>query len=295
MLKPSLTEQTNPQSLGIDRLETGRILEIMNELDSSVWMTVEPEIPQITKGVGCIVAAMNNGGKLFFLGAGSSGRLGVLEAAECPPTFGLPPDHVQAIMAGGESAVFNAMEMAEDDASSGAEDLIQRGFTRKDVLVGISASGESLYVIGAVERAREMGAPTIGISCNRGSSLSRQVDIPITPVTGPEIIAGSTRLRAATATKLALNMLTTASMIRLGHVFGNWMVNAQPSNRKLRERACRIIMAATDTDAARANELLQASGDSVKTAIVMAKLQLSREEAEKRLAASKGRIQDVIE
>jgi N-acetylmuramic acid 6-phosphate etherase len=295
MLKPSATEQTNPQSFGIDSLETKRILEMMNEFDSSVPISIEPEIAQITKGVECIVEGIDNGGRLFFLGAGTSGRLGVLESSECPPTFGVPPEYVQAIMAGGERAVFSAMEIAEDDASSGAKDLDQRGFSKKDVLVGVSASGESLYVIGAVRHARAIGAATIGVSCNRGSSLSREVDIPITPMTGAEIITGSTRLKAATATKLVLNMLTTVSMIRLGHVFGNLMVNAHPSNQKLRERACRTIVAATDSDAAQASELLQAAGDSVKTAIVMARLGLSREEAELRIAAAKGRIQDVID
>lgn len=295
MLEPNVTEQINPISFGIDRLDTRHTLEIMNELDSAVAKSIQLEIPQIAKGVERIVSVVNDGGRIFFLGAGTSGRLGVLEASECPPTFGIPREQVQAIIAGGETAVFDAQEYAEDDAQRGAEDLIQRAFSRKDALIGISASGESLYVLGAVQRAREMSAATIGISCNRGSSLAQEAEIPITPVTGPEIIAGSTRLKAATATKLVLNMLTTVSMIRLGHVFGNLMVNLQPTNRKLKERACRIIMAATGLDIDHAKELLNASGESVKTAIVMAKLGLPRGEAEIRLAACGGRISDAIE
>ncbi len=294
MLEHVITEQPNPMSAGIDRLDTQRILEIMNDQDCGVPRAVRAEIPRIVEAVGRIAKALSQGGRLFLLGAGTSGRLGVLDAIECPPTFGVAPEQVQAIIAGGEESLRHASESVEDDACRGAEDLTGRGFNSHDVLVGIAASGESPYVLGAVRQAREMLAATIGISCTPGSSLAQAVDIPITPVSGPEIITGSTRLKAATATKLVLNMLTTVTMIRLGHVFGNWMINVRPTNRKLRERACRMISELAGVDMARAAELLCASGDSVKTAIVMGRQGLSRQEAEQSLAACGGRISEII-
>jgi len=294
MLEHVITERPNPASAGIDRLSTIRMLEIINDEDETIPHAVRAELRHIAEAVDLIADCLGHGGRLFFLGAGTSGRLGVLEAVECPPTFNIPVAQVQAIVAGGEAALFHASDYIEDDVESGIRDLESRGFTPRDVLVGISASGESAYVVAAVERATQMGARTVGICCTRTSALARAATVPITPETGPEIIAGSTRLKAATATKLVLNMLTTASMIRLGHVFDNLMVNVQPTNRKLRERARRIISQVTGADEAKACELLTASGDCVKTAIVMERLDVPKEEAERRLSACGGSIFEAI-
>jgi N-acetylmuramic acid 6-phosphate etherase len=294
MLEKLLTEQPNPASEGIDVLPTDEILRIMNAEDHKVAPAVAEEIGNIAKAVDAIVDAMRQGGRLFYIGAGTSGRLGVLDASECAPTFNVSPELVQGIIAGGERALARATEATEDDPAIGARDLAERGFTRGDVLVGIAASGRTPYVLGAVAAARQMGAVTVGISCTPDSELSRVVAIPITPLVGPEIIAGSTRMKAGTATKLVLNMLSTAAMIRLGHVFGNLMVNVQPTNSKLADRARRIIARAAGVDYDRAGELLEASGRSVRTAIVMARLGIGREEAERRLAAAGGRISKVV-
>jgi N-acetylmuramic acid 6-phosphate etherase len=294
MLEHAITESPNPASAGIDRQPTERILEIINEEDHRVPDAVRAELPQVAAAVDRIVCALRSGGRLFFSGAGTSGRLGILEAAECPPTFSVPSSQVQALVAGGAPAVFNAQDCVEDDSEAGATDLDARNFEPRDVLVGISASGESQYVLGAVAYARQKGAVTIGISCCRGSSLACSAEIAITPVTGPEIIAGSTRLKAATATKLVLNMLSTASMIRLGHVYDNLMVNVQPTNRKLRERAKAIISRVTGAAGEEAAALLDAAGGNVKAAIVMQRLGVSREEAERRLAACGWQVAEAI-
>jgi len=294
MLEKLLTEQPNPASEGIDALPTEKILRIMNAEDHKVAPAVAREIGNITKAVDAIVDAMRQGGRLFYIGAGTSGRLGVLDASECAPTFNVSPELVQGIIAGGEKALAHATEATEDDPAIGARDLAERGFRRGDVLVGIAASGRTPYVLGAVAAARQMGAVTVGISCTPDSELSRAVAIPITPLAGPEIIAGSTRMKAGTATKLVLNMLSTVAMIRLGHVFGNLMVNVQPKNTKLVDRATRIISRATGVDYDRAGELLEASGRSVRTAIVMGRLGIGREEAERRLAAAGGRISEAL-
>jgi N-acetylmuramic acid 6-phosphate etherase len=253
------------------------------------------EIPRIAQATDRIVESIQEGGRVFFLGAGSSGRLGILEAAECPPTFGLAPDVVQAIIAGGIEAVFSALDMVEDDAEAGAHDLRERGFCRKDVLVGISASGESAYVIGAVTHAHGIGAWTVGISSVPGSSLARLARIAVTPLTGPEVVAGSTRLKAATAAKLVLNMLTTASMTRLGYVFDNLMVNVQPTNRKLQERTRQIIRKVTGVDASTASDLMERANGSIKAAILMHRLGASREEAESLLSDSGGLVGVALE
>jgi N-acetylmuramic acid 6-phosphate etherase len=290
MLEKLLTEQQNPASENIDALPTGEILRIMNQEDAKVAAAVALEIPQIARAVDAIATAVRQGGRLFYIGAGTSGRLGVLDASECPPTFSVPPDLVQGIIAGGEAALSRATEASEDDPQTGIRDLAGRGFTRKDVLVGIAASGRTPYVLGAVRFARELGAVTAGISCTPESELARMVDIAITPLVGPEIVTGSTRLKAGTATKLVLNMLTTGAMIRLGYVFGNLMVNMQPKNQKLVSRARRIIAKAGVVDDDRAGELLEASGGNVRIAIVMARLNIGREDAERRLAEAGGRI-----
>jgi N-acetylmuramic acid 6-phosphate etherase len=278
------TEQNNPASQRIDRMSTKDILLVINSEDKSVPDAVGAEIPHITAAVEAVVNAIRGGGRLFYIGAGTSGRLGVLDAVECPPTYNVAEDLVQGIIAGGDPALARATEASEDDEESGAHDLKVRGFSEKDVLCGIAASGRTPYVLGAVAEARRLGAVTIGLSCVAGSELSRAVDIAITPVTGPEVITGSTRMKAGTATKLVLNMLTTAVMILLGYTYGNLMVNVQPKNRKLRDRACRIIAQAVGVGYSDASALLDAAGGSVRAALVMAKLGVSLQEAEKRLA-----------
>ncbi len=290
MLDKLLTEQLNPASTSIDTLPTMEMLAVINREDRKVAEAVAQVIPAIAKAVDAIVAAMERGGRLFYIGAGTSGRLGVLDAAECPPTFSVPPELVQGIIAGGEPALSRATETTEDDPTIGARDLSQRGFTAGDVLVGIAASGRTPYVLGAIAAARKLGAVTIGISCTPQSELSRAVDIAIEPLAGPEILAGSTRMKAGTATKLVLNMLTTGTFIRRGYVFGNLMVNLQPKNSKLRDRAVRIVAKAACVNAERAAELLAAAGDSVRVAIVMEKAKVDRAAAERMLAAAGGRV-----
>jgi N-acetylmuramic acid 6-phosphate etherase len=252
------------------------------------------ELPAIARAVDAIVAAIQGGGRMFYIGAGTSGRLGVLDAAECPPTFNADPELVQGIMASGEAALARATETTEDDPAIGARDLRARGFNGRDVLVGIAASGRTPYVLGAIEEARRMGAATAGISCTPDSELARAVQIAITPLTGPEIVAGSTRMKAGTATKLVLNMLSTAVFIRLGYVYGNLMVNVQPKNSKLADRAKRIVAQVAGISYDAAGGLLVAAGNSVRTAIVMAKKSVDRETAERLLSAAGGRISKAL-
>ena len=289
-----LTEQPNPASEIIDSLGTEEMLQVINREDHRVAEAVGREIPRIARAVDAIATALEAGGRLFYIGAGTSGRLGVLDASECPPTFNVPAEMVQGIIAGGERALAHATEASEDSPELGAKDLEARGFRAGDVLAGIAASGRTPYVLGAIRKARAMGAVTIGISCTPDSELSRAVDIPIEPLPGPEVVAGSTRLKAGTATKLVLNMLSTGAMIRLGNVFGNLMVNVQPRNEKLVDRARRIVAAAAGVNAEEAAKLLEASGRSVRTAIVMGRLGLKRDEAEQRLRAAGGRIRRAL-
>ncbi len=221
------------------------MLRVINAEDRKVAEAVEREIPAIARAVDAIAAALQRGGRLFYMGAGTSGRLGVLDASECPPTFGVSPELVQGVIAGGEAALSRATETTEDDPAIGARDLTSRGFTATDVLVGIAASGRTPYVLGGIGEAKRLGASTIGVSCTPDSELARATEIAITPLVGPEVIAGSTRMKAGTAQKLVLNMLTTGAFIRMGYVYGNLMVNVQPKNSKLRDRATRIIAQAT--------------------------------------------------
>jgi N-acetylmuramic acid 6-phosphate etherase len=262
-----LTEQLNPAAAEIDRLPTLDMVRVINDEDRKVAEAVTPELPRIAEAIDGIVAAMREGGRLFYIGAGTSGRLGVLDASECPPTFNVPAKLVQGIIAGGEPALTRASEVSEDDPGWGARDLLARGFTPKDVLCGIAASGRTPYVLGAIDEANRLGAVTIGISCTPDSELSRRARIGITPLPGPEIIAGSTRLKAGTATKLVLNMLTTGTFIRLGYVRGNLMINVQPKNDKLRDRALRIICTITGADRERAARMLADANNDVKAAI----------------------------
>jgi N-acetylmuramic acid 6-phosphate etherase len=261
------TEGINPASAGIDRVSTLEMLSIINSEDLLVAASVTAELPSIALAVDSIVAAFRSGGRLFYIGAGTSGRLGVLDASECPPTFNVPAEMVQGIIAGGEAALSRATETTEDDASIGVRDLLARGFAAGDVLCGIAASGRTPYVLGAVDEANRLGAVTIGVSCTEDSELARRARIAITPKPGPEVIAGSTRLKAGTATKLVLNMLTTGTFIRMGYVRGNLMVNVQPKNSKLMDRAVRIIRAATGVGADEALAALRAADNNVRTAI----------------------------
>jgi N-acetylmuramic acid 6-phosphate etherase len=294
MLEKLVTEQSHAASRSIDELPTAEILNIMNAADAEVPAAVAREIPRIARAVDTIAASLEQGGHLVYIGAGTSGRLGVLDASECPPTFNVAEDLVRGIIAGGERALVRSTEASEDDPEAGARDLLAAGFGRSDVLVGISASGRTPYVLGAVAKARQLGAVTCGISCTPDSELSRAVDIPIEPTPGPEILTGSTRLRAGTATKLVLNMISTGVMIRLGHVYGNLMVNVRPTNRKLEDRARRIIQQATGVSYERAAELLEEGDRSVRNAIVMEKKKVSRGEAERLLAAAKDRITEAL-
>jgi N-acetylmuramic acid 6-phosphate etherase len=295
MLEELLTEQPNPASASIDALPTEEVMRIINAEDQKIAIAVEREIPAIARAVDAVVAAMERGGRLFYIGAGTSGRLGVLDASECPPTFSVPPEMVQGIMAGGEAALSRATETTEDDPAMGVGDLLARGFTARDVLVGIAASGRTPYVLGAVAEAQRLGAVTVGLSCTPDSELARAVSIAITPLVGPEVVAGSTRMKAGTAQKLVLNMLSTGTFIRLGYVYGNLMVNVQPKNVKLVDRARRIVTQAAGVSYQRAGELLAASGNSVRVAILMGKTGMGREAAERRMAAAGGRISNALE
>jgi N-acetylmuramic acid 6-phosphate etherase len=294
VLDDLLTEQPHPESQHIDTLSTAGILTVLNAADADVPAAVAHEIPRIARAVDAIVTALERGGHLVYIGAGTSGRLGVLDASECPPTFNVPPDLVSGIIAGGDRALKRSTEASEDDSEGGARDLTASGFASGDVLVGISASGRTPYVLGAIAKARAMGAVTCGISCTPDSELSRAVDYPMEPKPGPEVLAGSTRLRAGTATKLALNMISTAVMIRLGHVYGNLMVNVQPGNEKLAARARRIIEQAAGVSRERAAELLEAAGRDVRTAIVMEKKKIARDEAERLLSQAGGRVREAL-
>lgn len=294
MIEELLTEQRNPASRSIDTLPTEDILRIINEEDQKVAGAVRETLPSVALAVDGIVEAFKRGGRLFYIGAGTSGRLGVLDAAECPPTFNVPPELVQGIIAGGEHALAHATEATEDDPETGKLDLRARGFEGRDVLVGIAASGRTPYVLGAVAAARALGALTVGISCTPDSELARSVNIAITPLTGPEAITGSTRMKAGTATKLVLNMISTAAMVRMGNVFGNLMVNVQPKNTKLRDRAERIVAEAVPLDREQAAQILDRAGGNVRGAIVMGRLGVTRERAEDLLTAAGGSISEAL-
>ncbi|HXB62314.1 MAG TPA: N-acetylmuramic acid 6-phosphate etherase [Acidobacteriaceae bacterium] len=287
------TEASNPATAHIDALSTRDMLELISAEDARVAAAVHAEIPHIARAIDEIVLRFAKGGRLFYIGAGTSGRLGVLDASECPPTFSVPAGLVQGIIAGGDAALRTSSEKSEDSREEGSHDLELRNITANDVVCGIAASGRTPYVLGGVTYAKALGALTIGLSCVPGSELSKLAEIAITPATGAEVLTGSTRLKAGTATKLVLNMLTTGVMIRSGYTYGNLMVNVQPTNEKLVDRAQRIIAAATNCTAERAAELLTEAG-SVKVAIVMQQLQLPRAAAEQRLAANNGNLRETL-
>jgi N-acetylmuramic acid 6-phosphate etherase len=290
-----LTEQENPRTAQISSLPTKEILRLMNEEDARVPEAVGRVLPEITKAVEGIVVRLEDGGRLFYIGTGTSGRLGVLDASECPPTFGVSSDLVQAIIAGGYDACYRAVEASEDDEAAGAHDLDQRGFTGADVLVGIAASGRTPYTVGAVEHARGIGALTIAITCVPDSRIAKAAEIPIVVVAGPEVIAGSTRLKAGTAQKLVLNMLSTATMIRLGYVTGNRMTNVQTRNVKLRARAIRILQSELGLNEQQSQVVLDEAQGQLPVALVMSKTGRSREDAEQALQDSRGVISAAID
>ncbi|MCE5185569.1 MAG: N-acetylmuramic acid 6-phosphate etherase [Planctomycetaceae bacterium] len=290
-----VTEARNAESENIDDKSTEEILQIINRQDALVPAVVNDQIPYIAQAVELIVQAFRQGGRLFYIGAGTSGRLGVLDAAECPPTFGTDPAMVQGIIAGGEKALTRAQEGAEDKADKGAEDLVSRGVTSNDVVCGIAASYRTPYVLGAIEKARAIGAKTIYVTCNAREKVTVSVDVAICAVVGPEVIMGSTRMKAGTATKLILNMLTTASMIRLGKVYGNMMVDLMMTSRKLEERSKRVLMMTTGITYEKAADLLKAAEGHVKTAIVMELAGLDKPTAQQRLAVANGFIRKAIQ
>lgn len=289
-----LTEDRNPRSTNVDSVSTVELLTIMNDEDATVAKVVRDALPNIALAVDLIVEHIQSGGRLIYIGAGTSGRLGVLDAVECVPTFGTPPELVVGIIAGGETALTNAVEGAEDSAADGMRDLQAVALSERDVVVGIAASGRTPYVIGAVQYANEIGAGTIGISCNAPSPLLDATQIKIGLPVGPEVVTGSTRLKAGTAQKMALNMLSTAAMVKLGKVYHNLMVDLRVTNEKLANRARRIVGEIAGVDIEEAGRLLHLSKNDVKAAIVMSKRKVSLEDAERLLEGSYGNLRQVI-
>jgi N-acetylmuramic acid 6-phosphate etherase len=291
-----LTESRNPLTEHIDELPTLDMLRLINNEDAKVAAAVAAVLPEIATAIDAIAQRFQAGGRLFYIGAGTSGRLGVLDASECPPTFSVPPTLFQGLIAGGDSALRRSSESSEDSPEQGVADLASHAFKKEDALVGIAASGRTPYVIGALSHARQLGALTIALTCVPNSVMATAADISIAPLTGPEVVTGSTRLKAGTATKLVLNMLSTGVMIKIGAVYGNLMVNVQPTNAKLVDRAQRIIVAALGPDQidqpAAAKLLAEAGG--VKTAIVMQKLSLDRPSAEAKLKAHNGNLSALL-
>ena len=290
-LSTLITEQRNPNSMNVDCLSALEIVQLMNEEDKQVPLAIEKYLPQIAQAVECIVAAFQQGGRLVYIGAGTSGRLGVLDASECPPTFGVSPEMVKGIIAGGERALRHPIEGAEDSKAQAVVDLQTIQFSSKDVLVGIAASGRTPYVIGALEYAKSLGSVTVSIASNPNSAMANIVDIAIDTVVGPEVLTGSSRLKSGTAQKLVLNMLTTASMILMGKCYQNLMVDVQASNEKLKARAIRIVMQATDCDKALAEETLKQADQNAKLAIMMILSGLDRSQAEALLEKHQGKLQ----
>jgi N-acetylmuramic acid 6-phosphate etherase len=288
------TEQLNPASAGLDLLPTEQMLAVFNREDQSVALAVQRALPSIARLVDAVVEVLRNGGRLFYTGAGTSGRLGVLDASECPPTFNVPEEMVTGLIAGGDYALRHAVEGVEDSPETGAHDLLAAGFSASDFLIGIAASGRTPYVLGALGAAARLGAPTGAIACCANAETSRLARFPVEILTGPEVIAGSTRLKAGTATKMALNMISSGAMVRLGLVYSNLMVNVQPRNAKLVDRAQRIIMAVARVNRETAARALLDARNDVRTAIVIARLGVSPQEAAARLAAAHGRLRDVI-
>jgi len=295
-IKNLLTEKRNPNTMDIDSKTTLEILKIINDEDKKVPFAVEKEIPYIAQTVEMVVESFKNGGRLLYFGAGTSGRIGVVDAAECPPTFGTPPEMVQGFIAGGKEAMFVAQEGAEDREENGANDVIKAGVNSKDTVIGIAASRRTPYVVGAIKKAKELGAKTVFITCNPRAEFNiKEVDVAICPEVGPEVIMGSTRMKSGTAQKLILNMITTTSMIRIGKVYENMMIDLQMTNQKLVERAKRILMIITGISYEEATKYLHEAKGNVKIATVMIKANVGYEEAKRRLKLSDGFVRKAIE
>ncbi len=290
-----VSEGRNPRTMGIDLMSTADILETINAEDHVVPDAVAKTLPQVARAVDSIVAAFGKGGRLIYIGAGTSGRLGVLDASECPPTFGVPPSMVIGLIAGGLGALVSAVEGAEDNTAGGAADLRAIDLTNRDVVVGIAVSGRTPYVIGALNYARSLGAVTVGLTCNPDSAIARMADISIAPLVGAEVVTGSTRLKSGTAQKLVLNMLSTASMIRIGKTYQNLMVDMNASNDKLLARAVRIVMQATDCMAEDAEAALERTGNDVKLAILTILTGRNVEDARTALVSADGFLRRALE
>ncbi len=294
-LSKLLTERRNANSANIDTLSTEEMLTVINNEDQQVAHAITPYIPQIAQLVDSVANAFRHGGRLIYIGAGTSGRLGILDASECPPTFGTRPEQVVGLIAGGHTAILKAVENVEDNAAQGAEDLQALGFNQHDVLVGIAASGRTPYVLGAMAYAHQQNALVAIVSCNPHGEMAHRADIAITPVVGPEVVTGSTRLKAGTAQKLVLNMITTGAMIRSGKVYSNLMVDVEATNAKLIERQISIVMETTECDRPTAQAALDACGRHCKTAIVMVLANLSAEAAKQLLADNGGFIRKALQ
>lgn len=294
-LQKIATEQRNPNTTHIDTLSTLEMVRLINQEDQKVALAVAQVAPEIARAIDVITHQLSQGGRLFYAGCGTSGRLGILDAVECPPTYSTDPELVQAIIAGGYPAIFRAVEGAEDDFDLGRRDLQERGFAPQDVLVGLAASGRTPYVLGAMGYARELGAAVIAVTCCPGSEVDQMADIGIAPTPGPEVITGSTRMKSGTAQKMVLNMLSTGTMIKLGKVYGNLMVDVKPSNEKLIRRCVTIVREAVGCEEDQAVSALEACGYRPKVAIVMLLKKIDAEQARELLEQAQGRIARVVE
>lgn len=294
-LQKIATEQRNPNTTHIDTLSTLEMVRLINQEDQKVALAVAQVAPEIARAIDVITRQLSQGGRLFYAGCGTSGRLGILDAVECPPTYSTDPELVQAIIAGGYPAIFRAVEGAEDDFDLGRRDLQERGFASQDVLVGLAASGRTPYVLGAMGYARELGAAVIAVTCCPGSEVDQMADIGIAPTPGPEVITGSTRMKSGTAQKMVLNMLSTGTMIKLGKVYGNLMVDVKPSNEKLIRRCVTIVREAVGCEEDQAVSALEACGYRPKVAIVMLLKKIDAEQARELLEQAQGRIARVVE
>ncbi|WP_270528530.1 N-acetylmuramic acid 6-phosphate etherase [Mitsuokella jalaludinii] len=288
------TERRNPASAHIDSCTTLEMVTIMQQEDSKIASAIEKILPEIARAIDATSQRLENGGRLCYLGAGTSGRLGILDASECPPTYGTDPELVQGLIAGGIPAIFRAQEGAEDNPGLAVHDLKEHGFSAKDVLVGIAASGRTPYVIGGLKYARELGALTIALACSEHAEIAALADIALTPVTGPEVVTGSTRMKAGTAQKLVLNMLSTGTMIKLGKVYGNLMVDVKASNKKLEERAIRIVMEGSGCERTEAEKALKGADGHAKLAILMVVAGVSASEGKALLERTSGHLAAAI-
>lgn len=295
MLDKLITEASNPASEQLDTLSPAAIVELINSEDMRVAEAVGQEAATIGKAIDMIAHRLSHGGRLIYIGAGTSGRLGILDAAECPPTFNSDPAQVIGIIAGGPGAMLKAVEGAEDSPELAQEDLRKIALTSQDVVVGIATSGRTPYVLGALDYARSQGAYAIGLSCNRDAALASRADLTIAPVVGPEVLSGSTRMKAGTATKMVLNMLSTGAMVRMGKTFGNLMVDLQATNSKLVERSRRILCQLTELGPERALEVLKSCDGELKTAIVSQRLKTTPQEARQRLSLAQGHLRKALE